>query len=80
MVSADYPSGIPVLPAMPPQTEMMSNGLGWLLYASALGGGHQGYHGTMAAAMVERRIWRLFCWCFVHSFNKGVIVVVAENK
>ncbi len=33
MASADYRSGIPVLPATPPQTEMTSNGLGWLLYA-----------------------------------------------
>jgi hypothetical protein len=37
----------------------MADGLGWLLYASAPGGGHHGDHGTTAAAMVEKCVWRL---------------------
>ena len=64
MEAADYRSGIPVLPATPPQTEMTSNGLGWLLYASVQAGCHQGGHGTTAAAMVEKCVWWLILLVF----------------
>ena len=42
----------------------MADGLGWLLYASAQAGWHQGGHGTMAAAMVEKCVWRLILLVF----------------
>ena len=47
-----------------PREETMADGLGWLLYASAQAGWHQGGHGTMAAAMVEKCIWRLILLVF----------------
>jgi hypothetical protein len=39
MASADYRSGIPVLPATPPQTETTADGLDWLLHAQCRLGG-----------------------------------------
>jgi len=42
--------------AASPRAETMADGLGWLLYASVQAGCHQGGHGTMAAAMVEKCI------------------------
>jgi len=39
----------------------MADGLGWLLYASAQAGWHQGAHVTTAAAMVAKFVWRSFC-------------------
>jgi hypothetical protein len=48
-VSADFRSGMPSLPWW----KRPSDGLGWLLYASAQAGWHQGGIGTTAAAMVE---------------------------
>jgi len=45
----------------PPLTEMTVNGLGWLLYASVPGGGHQSGRGMVAAAMVEKWVCQSFC-------------------
>jgi hypothetical protein len=44
----------------------MADGLGWLLFASAQAGSHQGGHGTTTAAMVEieKCIWRLILLVF----------------
>jgi hypothetical protein len=42
----------------------MADGLGWLLYASAQAGWHQGGHGTTVAAMVEKCVWRLILLVF----------------
>jgi hypothetical protein len=42
----------PYLPC-PLWAETTADGLGWLLYASAQAGWHQGGHGTTAAAMVD---------------------------
>ena len=42
----------------PSLRDTTANGLGWLLYASAPGGGHQGGRGTTAAAMVVMCVWR----------------------
>jgi hypothetical protein len=53
-VAASYP----YLPC-PPWAETLADGLGWLLYAMAQAGWHQGGHGTTAAAMVEKCIGRL---------------------
>ncbi len=46
--------------ASPPRAETTANGLGWLLYARW----HQGGHGTTAAAMVEKCVWRLILLVF----------------
>jgi hypothetical protein len=80
MASVDYHSGIPVLPATPPQTETTANGLGWLLNALAQAGWRQGGRGTTAAAMVEKCFWRLILLVFCAYFYVGVIVVVTENR
>ena len=64
----------------PPLAETIINGLGGLLFASALAGWHQGGHGTMAAAMVEKCVWRFILLVFCAQFYAGVIVVVAENR
>jgi hypothetical protein len=48
----------PCLPC-PPRVETTANGLGWLLYASAQAGWHQGGHGTTAATIVEKCVWQL---------------------
>ena len=61
MASADYHSGIPVLPATPPQTEMTADGLGWLLHARCRLGGTKV---ATAAAMVEKCFWRLIMLVF----------------
>ena len=53
MASADYHSGIPVLPATPPQIETTADGLGWLLNALAQAGWHQGGRGATAAARIS---------------------------
>jgi len=48
----------------------MADVLGWLLYASAQAGWHQGGHGTTAAAMVEKFIWRLISLVLCVSFTR----------
>jgi hypothetical protein len=42
----------------------MADGLGWLLYASAQAGWHEGGHGMTATAMVEKCVWRLILLVF----------------
>ncbi len=59
MVSIDtLGASHPYLPCSQ-QVETMADGLEWLLYAWAHAGWHQGDHGTTAATMVEKCIWRL---------------------
>ncbi len=58
----------------------MADDLGWLLYASAQTGCHQGGHGTTAATMVEKCVWGLIWLVFCVYFYVGVIVVMAENR
>jgi hypothetical protein len=58
----------------------MADGLCWLLYASVQAGWHQGSHGTAAATMVEKCIWRLILLVFCVSFCAGVFIVMAENR
>jgi hypothetical protein len=70
----------PCLPCTP-RAETTADGLGWLLYASAQAGWHQGGHGTTAAAMVEKCIWRLILLVFCEILYVVLHgVVVAENK
>ena len=57
---------------------MTADGLGWLVYGLAQAGWHQGSHGTRAAAMVEKWVWRLIL--FVFCVYPGVTIVVAENR
>jgi hypothetical protein len=53
MASADYHSGTPLLPNMP-YPDRNDSKWSWLIVVClGAGGGHQGGHGTMAAAMVE---------------------------
>jgi hypothetical protein len=53
------------------------NGLGWLMYAWALGGGHQDGCGTTAATMVKKCVWRLV---FCVLFYVDAITIVVENR
>jgi hypothetical protein len=59
----------------------MADGLGWLLlYSLAQAGWYQCGHGTMAADMAEKCVWRLILITFCVLFYMGAIIVVAENR
>ncbi len=47
---------------------MAANGLGWLLYASDLGGEHQGGRGMKVAAIDEKCLWHAFLLVFSVQF------------
>jgi hypothetical protein len=60
---------LPKVAGLTPRTMVSvdtADGLGWLLFASAQAGSHQGGHGTTTAAMVEieKCIWRLILLVF----------------
>ena len=59
-----YRSGIPSLPTMP-STGINDGRWYWQFFlCSAKSGGHQGGHGTTAAAMVEKCVWQLILLVF----------------
>jgi len=77
MVSVDtVAASHPCLPC-PPRAETMADGLGWLLYALAQAGWHQGGHGSRHGWEVHlaAHFISVLCECYA-----GVIVVMAENR
>ncbi len=59
---------------------MAANGFGWLLYASDLGGEHQGGRGTTAAAIDEKYVWHAFLLVFSVLFYMDANTIIAENR
>ena len=63
---------------------MTADGLGWLLllyFRRRLAGTKAAMGGRrMAAAMVEKCIWRLNFLVFCVQFYAGIIIVVVENR